>query len=316
MSNEMVSIIVPIYNSEQYLETCLDSILAQTYTNLDIILVDDGSTDASGAICDAYAGKDHRIRVFHNTNHGVSYSRNCGIKAAKGEYLLFIDSDDFINKAYVERLLIKAARYDLAIGGIYDIGENLENAILRKVPDIRSGIIAKDFYEIFNFLRVMCAKMYKKDIIDGNFIRFREDVNFGEDQLFNYEYYKNSKTYAFSVDSKYFYRHRNNHSLSYSGYKSEKIYLIKMLIDELKECLRAINAKDKNECLNEYFFLYLPQVNNGYFFYKRKCNMIRSYLGNNLEISSWKRKLVLICIKHQIYSLIYLYYRIKYLLHR
>ena len=93
---KMISVIVPIYNVEQYLEQCLDSIISQTYSQLEIILVDDGSTDSSGQICDKYARKDERIVVIHKTNGGLSDARNAGISVATGEYISFIDSDDYI----------------------------------------------------------------------------------------------------------------------------------------------------------------------------------------------------------------------------
>lgn len=111
----LVSVVVPVYKTEKYLKKCVDSILVQTYPNLEILLIDDGSPDHCGEICDEYAKKDRRIRVFHNYNHGVSYSRNCGIKAATGEYLLFIDSDDYINPVYVEELVKSIQGYDIAI---------------------------------------------------------------------------------------------------------------------------------------------------------------------------------------------------------
>lgn len=105
MKNPFISIIVPVYNIEKYLPRCIESILAQTYTNLELILVDDGSTDQSGKICDTYAKKDNRVRIFHKTNGGSSSARNLGIREAKGEYLGFVDSDDYIEKNMYEELV-------------------------------------------------------------------------------------------------------------------------------------------------------------------------------------------------------------------
>ena len=92
----LISIVIPVYNVEQYLGECVDSVIAQTYREWEIILIDDGSTDSSGSICDGYAKKDDRVRVVHQTNGGVSSARNAGIEAANGEYLMFVDSDDTI----------------------------------------------------------------------------------------------------------------------------------------------------------------------------------------------------------------------------
>ena len=94
--NPRISVIVPVYNVEQYLPRCVESILAQTYENLEILLVDDGAKDGSGAICDAYARQDERVKVIHKENGGLSSARNAGIDASTGEYLSFVDSDDWI----------------------------------------------------------------------------------------------------------------------------------------------------------------------------------------------------------------------------
>ena len=101
----LVSIIVPVYNAERYLHRCIDSVLAQTYTNFELLLINDGSKDNSGEICDKYAVKDSRIRVFHKENGGVSSARNMGIDEAKGEWLSFIDSDDWIEPTMYEKML-------------------------------------------------------------------------------------------------------------------------------------------------------------------------------------------------------------------
>lgn len=119
----LLSVIVPVYNVERYLPRCVDSILAQTYTNLEIILVDDGARDASGAICDGYAAKDSRVRVIHKANGGLSSARNAGLDAARGEYLAFVDSDDWIERDAYAHMLSLAQKYGvkLVCGGRYDV---------------------------------------------------------------------------------------------------------------------------------------------------------------------------------------------------
>ncbi len=110
-----VSIIVPVYNVKNYLSKCIDSIISQTYTNIEVILVDDGSTDGSGNICDLYASKDKRIKAVHITNSGPSAARNCGIRAAMGDYILFVDGDDYISSTLVSETLKKAIENDADI---------------------------------------------------------------------------------------------------------------------------------------------------------------------------------------------------------
>ena len=111
----LISVIVPVYNAEKYLRECLDSIVNQTYKNIEIILVDDGSTDGSGAICDEYADKDVRIKVYHIPNGGASNARNLGIDNADGEYLMFVDSDDIILPYVVERAIKLALEHNADI---------------------------------------------------------------------------------------------------------------------------------------------------------------------------------------------------------
>ena len=120
MDGELISIIIPIYNAENYLLRCVDSILEQSYQNLQIILVDDGSTDDSSSICDHYSEKDSRINVIHKRNEGVARARNCGTLHAKGAYIAFIDADDFVNKFYVETLLcvLKQENSDMVVCGM------------------------------------------------------------------------------------------------------------------------------------------------------------------------------------------------------
>ena len=117
--NELISVIIPVYNVEQYVESCLNSVIDQSYTNLEIILVDDGSTDRSGEICGQYALKDSRIKVIHEENAGLGEARNRGLRIASGDYICFVDSDDWIEEDYCKELAQAAERTnsDIAICG-------------------------------------------------------------------------------------------------------------------------------------------------------------------------------------------------------
>ena len=126
MKKEKVSVIIPIYNVEKYLEKCLNTIINQTYKNLEIILIDDGSTDKSSTICDEYCEKDKRIKVIHKNNEGVSSARNKGIELSKGKYIVFIDPDDYVTDEHVEVLYdcIISNNVDLVISNLIDINED------------------------------------------------------------------------------------------------------------------------------------------------------------------------------------------------
>ena len=115
----MVSCIIPVYNTEKYLPRCIESVLAQTFVDWETLLIDDGSTDASGSICDEYAAKDERIRVFHKENGGISSARNLGLNYAQGEWIFFVDSDDSLPKTSLESLLSRSSDANIIVGGFF-----------------------------------------------------------------------------------------------------------------------------------------------------------------------------------------------------
>lgn len=166
MKHACVSIIVPVYQVEQYLKNCVDSILNQSYSNLEIILVDDGSPDHSGHICDEYAKKDERVKVIHKENGGLSDARNAGIEIATGEYLMFVDSDDFLSSGAIQTLVevLEEQNADMAVGSIQCVDEQgnslhkswfLEDRIWNK-PDY--------FFGVLSWMPMAVAKLYKREI--------------------------------------------------------------------------------------------------------------------------------------------------------
>ncbi|MCL1614945.1 glycosyltransferase [Bacteroides sp. ET71] len=186
-----ISVIVPVYNVEPYLRQCVDSILNQTFTDFELLLVDDGSTDCSGAICDEYANRDFRVKVFYTVNRGVSAARNLGIDKASAEWVTFVDSDDFVESDYLESL-DKGESCELSFVGIsrYNI-DNKSRQVLVKFHSefIFREQLGKKVVEL-DLLAVgyACGKLYKKEIIDSNHIRFDERVRIHEDHLFYYDY--------------------------------------------------------------------------------------------------------------------------------
>lgn len=184
----MISIIVPIYNAEQYLRRCLDSILAQSYTDFELLLINDGSKDTSGAICDAYAAKDSRVRVSHKENGGVSSARNLGLDNAQGEYITFCDADDYVTPdwlaAYSEAI---ARNVDLAIQGYYAIdGDNTVEKNLslcqgNTIEAKRQLITSLMSQRMYGYLWV---KLFRRAIIEEHAIRFDTQSTFREDEQF------------------------------------------------------------------------------------------------------------------------------------
>lgn len=169
----VISVIVPVYKVEPYLRRCIDSILAQTYTDFELILVDDGSTDNCGAICDEYAKQDARIRVIHQENGGLSAARNAGIDAAQGDYLTFIDSDDFIAEGFLEQLWQTAQETaaECVICGMcmFRDGEEVSVQLTSGAAETMSGREAcMDIYHMGGNVPVMaCGKLYRRELFDG-----------------------------------------------------------------------------------------------------------------------------------------------------
>lgn len=183
----VVSIIVPVYNAEKYLHRCIDSILAQTYTDFEILLINDGSKDKSGKICDKYATVDNRIHVFHKKNGGASAARNYGLDKAVGKYICFIDADDWVDSNYIESL-IPSDGEDMVICSF--VKETMMPAFLSNIVRDKRNIEAS-LHLLIDHMAVCspCCKIMRSDIIKRNNIRFDVNVSAGEDMLFICDYF-------------------------------------------------------------------------------------------------------------------------------
>lgn len=183
-----ISVIVPVYNTEKYLRRCIDSILAQTFTDFELLIIDDGSTDDSPAICDEYASKDARIRVFHKENGGVSSTRNVGLNNARGEWICFVDGDDYICD-YLH-LIKDYNKYDLITGAYKEFGayNNYNGVECNKEYNLTEN--ASELLDFSPSDRTKtpylscCMHLFKKEIIDKHVIRFNENLKIGEDTIF------------------------------------------------------------------------------------------------------------------------------------
>lgn len=192
----MVSVIVPVYNAEKVLHYCVDSILNQTYTDFELILVDDGSTDNSGMICDEYSKKDIRVAVVHIENGGVSKARNKGIELAKGDYICFVDSDDYISANYLEELITtkeKFPDYDSVWCGFQTVSDYKEADLKINIfseEEVYSKLTRKDIMTLHEkwLSQMPWNKLFVLRVIQNNNIKFPEDLTLGEDLIFNLNY--------------------------------------------------------------------------------------------------------------------------------
>ena len=204
----MVSVIIPVYNVEPYLNRCVDSVLAQTYANLEIILVDDGAPDGCGAICDEYAGKDDRVRVLHKTNGGISSARNAGIDAASGQYLAFVDSDDWVDRTFIERLRETLIENEADMSACLFCRAKDEKEERQRFQQTAECITSEKFFSALtenSYAGYACNKLFKRDIIENNLLRFDERIFNGEDFLFVLKYIQYVKQVAFIKEDLYFY---------------------------------------------------------------------------------------------------------------
>ncbi|MEQ3235066.1 glycosyltransferase family 2 protein [Bacteroides cellulosilyticus] len=251
----IISIIVPVYNTEKYLSKCIESILQQTFCEFELLLIDDGSTDLSGDICDNFTSLDERIIVVHKQNEGVSVARNLGIEKARGEWVCFVDSDDYVDSGYLLGLYSAIeSNTDLVVEGYIEVDE-------------QERVLHKEFYESrvydnFMFGSMLVeqplyyrgapwAKLFRrKNIIDNN-IFFHPNIKFGEDLCFLFDYLYVINLVSFLDVSNYFYVQREGSAthkifkfdVEYSGYK----YLKRTMLSFIKE------YGTKEYEFNEYF---------------------------------------------------------------
>ena len=200
----MISIIVPVYKSEKYLRDCVQSILAQTYTDFELILIDDGSPDNSGDMCDQFAKMDHRISVLHKQNQGVSAARNDGLELAKGEYLCFVDSDDCIEESYLSVLAQDMRKGGLSACKLNRTGEAFLSDCKEVMSPKEAQISCFSYYGMFGF---PWGRLYDAEIIRTHHLRFAQDIAICEDVLFMTQYLKYASNHVvWNHSTLYFYR--------------------------------------------------------------------------------------------------------------
>lgn len=240
MDEKLVSVIIPAYNIEDYIGRCLDSIISQTYKNLEIIVVDDGSRDYTGEILDNYAKKDRRIKVIHKENGGVSSARNKGIEAAEGDYIGFIDGDDLIEPEMYKTLvdLLEEENADIAHCGYQmvfpDRIDYYHNTGKKKIQTTEEGL--KDLLSGEMIEPGLVNKLYKKELIKN--CRLNETVKINEDLLMNYQLFKLSQKSVYYDITPYSYMIRSS---SDTGANS--------LITKREDSLRVLN-QIKDDCIN------------------------------------------------------------------
>ena len=251
--NPTVSIIVPVYNAEDYITRCIESIISQEYTDFELLLVNDGSRDASGAICDAFASRDSRIQVIHKENTGVSDSRNIAISQARGTYIQFLDSDDWITPDATKLLVRSAKEYhcDLVIADFYRVaGErvshkgDIEDDTVMTKEEFAAHMMENpaDYY-----YGVLWNKLYRRDILEEHHLRMDTSISWCEDFMFNLEYIRYAEVfYALQVPI-YYYLKRKGSLVSQGASISKTIKMKRMVFEYYNNFYKHILEEDDYE---------------------------------------------------------------------
>lgn len=254
-----ISIIIPVYNTEKYLGQCLESLVNQTYRDIEIIIINDGSTDNSGMLCRKYKNKDNRIKYFEIQNKGVAFARNFGIKKSSGQYIMFIDSDDFIEKNTLEIIDKYLKDKDLIIYGYDRSYKNRKINQIENSRDINLLNLKEVIFSNDNIGGYLWNKIFKSNIIKDNYIRFDEDICYCEDLMFVSQYIKYVKNIFYIKEIKYHYRMRK--SSTTFNFFSEKNLTI------LDACEKMIELN--NDDLYVKRLLQFKYLNSYYSFDKR-----------------------------------------------
>lgn len=261
----MISVIVPVYNVEKYLSTCLDSILNQTFQNFELILVDDGSTDSCGCICDKYEKLDNRIKVIHKKNGGLSEARNVGIEASVGEYITFIDSDDYVNQFFLEYLFREIIKYqaDISACGYYRVkddeaifpirGDN-NTIFMTNKEAVKAAYLSK----LPGFEFITCAKLYRSSLFKKYQITFPKG-KIHEDMFTTYKLLYYAQAIVFFNQDMYYYRFRPG-SIMTSNYSLKNI----SVLEAAHEACVFFETKGEKELLSISFNAYLKHLLNVY----------------------------------------------------
>lgn len=278
----LISVVVPVYNVEKYVAKCMDSLISQTYSNIEIIMVDDGSKDSSGAICDEYAKKDPRIIVFHKENGGLSDARNYGIKRAKGKHISFVDSDDEVSRYYIEDLIIDDSEDYISVSHPFRVFEGKKNDLPqhKSSPEIRkyTPMEAEVKFLQSNVFVSAWGKLYPTKLFDKILYPVGE-IN--EDKGTTYKLYAEVKTVYEIEQYDYYYLIRGN-SLSSSKYLTGQIAVIDKNLNEQEKFFDEVFGAGTFE----KYITYKRLSTYLYFIYHINC------AENKADYAQEKRKMV------------------------
>lgn len=308
----LITIVVPIYNVEKYLEKCIKTLINQTYSNLEIILVNDGSPDNSLKICNQYLKEDNRIKIINKENGGLSDARNAGLKMARGEYICFIDSDDYIELDMIEKTKKKLLEeeLDVVIFGLYnEVVDSNENIINQK----KQSIDLVNFNSIISIIGYAWNKLYKTSFLKEKNITFTKGLSLIEDVVFNEKVFLKNIKIGYINEPLYHYVSRNRSTLV-KQYYEDSYNLHKQGNLSRKNIIFKILGRNKKteELLSESHINGIRYCCSNMFFYKNNLSIYEKYKNIKIivednctkeEIKNYKSKntsdkLIEVCLKN------------------
>lgn len=295
----LISIIIPVFNAEKYIAECLTSVITQTYTDLEILLIDDGSTDQSGQICDQFANEDKRIKVIHKSNGGVSSARNTGLEWAQGEYIAFVDADDCVDKEYISKLYKKIidTKADISFCGysklintnLYEVKESIPECVNVNTHDEAFVDLLCRLFTLKNYIFGSCCRiLFRKTLAKD--IYFNSNIKISEDLLFLVSIMLKAKIIASVSQPLYFYRQASA-SVSQS-YKRDYLNNQEHLYLELEKIFNSLD----NEICKKTFCSFI-------------CLLCYYAISNELKFKQPERKVNIQRVRE---SVIYKYFSLKY----
>ena len=333
LHSPLISVIIPVYNVEKYIANCVESVLNQTYANFEVILVDDGSPDNSGAICDKYAMKDSRVRVIHKQNKGVSAARNTGIDESRGKYICFIDSDDWIEATYLEDFVKCGLNPNCIIySGIVNDYDDSHHAIACQYVNDFTDRNLGDFIVKYRLIHngYPWAKILSRETIIDNNLRFDARISFHEDHLFVLNYLRHVKSIGTVSNIGYHYMHHDGStSLSSKKHKSINLAYAGTLLTEVIE--RLINLFEikvetyirkayTDNALNHVMIALLQSSDTESHkifdcFYSQQKFFVDFYYPNNTIVRQFCKMLIIskeVYLQHLVLRLLRVMYNIRY----
>lgn len=324
---EKVSIIIPVYNTDkEYLDCCIQSLIDQTYKDIEIIIIDDGSIDEVSRNCDLYLKRDNRIKVFHKENSGISTTRNLGVNKSSGKWVFFMDSDDWLELDAIEKLIENSKDMQVVIGRFFMdnkkyIGGYNEEIIIddNNKKDLINSIFF-DHHNKYCWVESACAKLYLKDFLLENKIRFNDSIaTIGEDIVFNFEVYDNAEKIKYL--SLYIYHYRTNETSVMRAFDDRLIQKYDRLLENLNKKMKELKYDNFKVQYDFFVIRQLHKICNKNIFCKsnnlnekEKVNILKklslkepyktAIKDVKIKLLSPRRIILVFCLRFNLYGII------------